>query len=33
MGKFRDSFGGINKFKGELRCKGWFNSVIINYIN
>ncbi len=33
MGTFRDSFGGISTFKGGLRCKGWVNSVIINYRN
>ncbi len=31
-GKVRDRFGGIGRFKGGLRCKGWVNSVIINVI-
>ncbi len=32
-GKVRDRFGGMGRFKGGLRCKGWLNSVIteINY--
>ncbi len=25
-------FGGVGRFKGGLRSKGWFNSVIINAI-
>ncbi len=29
-GKVRDGFGGMGRFKGGLRCKGWANSVIIN---
>ncbi len=29
-GEVRDVFGGIGRFKGRLRCKGWVNSVIIN---
>ncbi len=29
MGKVRDRFGGMGKFKGGLRCKGWAKSVII----
>ncbi len=29
MGKVRDRFGGMGRFKGGLRCKGWVNSVII----
>ncbi len=24
--------GGMGRFKGGLRCKGWVNSVIINVI-
>ncbi len=32
MGKVRDMFGGMGRFKGGLRCKGWVNSVIINVI-
>ncbi len=24
----RDGFGGLGRFKGRLRCKGWVNSVI-----
>ncbi len=32
MGKFRDRFGGMGRFKGGLRCKGWVNSVNINVI-
>ncbi len=28
-GKVRDRFGGMGRFKGGLRCKGWVNSVII----
>ncbi len=32
MGKVRDRFGGMGRFKGGLRCKGWVNSVIINVI-
>ncbi len=31
-GKVRDRFGGMGRFKGGLRCKGWGNSVIINVI-
>ncbi len=31
-GEVRDRFGGMGWFKGRLRCKGWFNSVIINVI-
>ncbi len=31
-GKVRDRFGGMGRFKGGLRCKGWVNSVIINVI-
>ncbi len=30
--KVRDRFGGMGRFKGALRCKGWVNSVIINVI-
>ncbi len=30
MGKFRNRFGGMGRFKGGLRCKRWVNSVIIN---
>ncbi len=32
MGKVRDRFGGMGRFKGGLRCMGWINSVIINVI-
>ncbi len=35
MGKVRDRFGGMGRFKGGLRCKGWVNCVCyitINYI-
>ncbi len=32
-GKVRDMFGGMGRFKGGLRCKGWVNSVIINVIS
>ncbi len=32
MGTVRDRFGGMGRFKGGLRCKGWVNSVIINRI-
>ncbi len=32
MGKVRDRFGGMGRFKGGLRCKEWVNSVIINVI-
>ncbi len=32
MGKVRDMFGGMGRFKGGLRCEGWVNSVIINVI-
>ncbi len=28
MGKVGDRFGGMGRFKGGLRCKGWVNSVI-----
>ncbi len=30
LGKIRDRFGGMGRFKGGLRCKGWVNSVIID---
>ncbi len=31
-GKVRGRFGGMGRFKGGLRCKGWVNNVIIiNY--
>ncbi len=33
MGKVRDMFGGMGRIKGEFRCKGWVNSVIINIIS
>ncbi len=35
MGKVRDRFGGMGRFKSGFRCKGWVNSVIIkcNYRN
>ncbi len=32
MGKVRDRFGGMGRFKGGLRCNEWVNSVIINVI-
>ncbi len=32
MGKVRDMFGDVGKFKGGLRCKWWVNSVILNVI-
>ncbi len=32
LGKVRDRFGGMGRFNGGLRCKGWVNSVIINVI-
>ncbi len=32
MGKVRDRFGGMGRFKAGLRCKGWVNSAIINVI-
>ncbi len=25
-GKVKDRFGGMGRFKGGLRCKGWVNS-------
>ncbi len=28
-GKVSDRFGGMGRFKGGLRCKGWVNSVSI----
>ncbi len=31
--RLRERFGGKGRFKGGLRCKGWVNSVIINYSN
>ncbi len=31
-GKVRDRFGGMGRFKGGLRCKGWVNSVTTNVI-
>ncbi len=31
-GKVKDRFGGVGRFQGGLRCKGWVNSVIINVI-
>ncbi len=31
-GKVRDRFGGMGRFNGWLRCKGWVNIVIINVI-
>ncbi len=31
-GEVMDRFGGMGRFKGGLRCKGWVNSVIINVI-
>ncbi len=30
LGKIRDRFGGMGRFKGGLSCKGWVNSVIID---
>ncbi len=33
MGMVRDSFGGMDRFKGGLRCKEWVNSIIINVIS
>ncbi len=32
MGKDRDRFDGMGRFKVVLSCKGWVNSVIINII-
>jgi len=32
IGKVRDRFGGMGRFKGGLRCKGRVNSVIIDVI-
>ncbi len=32
LGKVRDRFSGMGRFKGRLRCKGWVNSVNINVI-
>ncbi len=32
MGKVRDRFGGVGRFKSGIRCKEWVNSVIINVI-
>ncbi len=32
MGMVRNRFGGLGRFKGGLKCKGWVNSVIINLI-
>ncbi len=33
-GKVRDRFGGMVRFKGGLRCKGWVNRVYnCNYRN
>ncbi len=32
MGQVRDRVGGVGRFKGRLRCKGWVKSVIINVI-
>ncbi len=29
MGKVRDRFGGMGRFRGGLMCKGWVNDVII----
>ncbi len=31
-GKVRDRFGGMGRFKGGLRYKGWVNIVIISVI-
>ncbi len=32
MGKVRDKFGALGRFKCGLKCRGWVNSVIINVI-
>ncbi len=32
MGKVRDRFGGMGRFKGGSRCKGGLNNLIINVI-
>ncbi len=32
LGKVRDRFGGMGRFNGGLRFKGWVKSVIINVI-
>ncbi len=32
-GWVRDRFGGMGRFKGGLRYKGWVNSVIINVVS
>ncbi len=32
MGKIRDRFGGMGRFKGRLRCTGLVNSVIKHVI-
>ncbi len=29
----RERLGGMGRFKGELKCKGWDNSLIINAIS
>ncbi len=31
-GKVWDRFGGMGRFKGGLKCRGWVNRVIINVI-
>ncbi len=31
-GKVRDRFGGMGRFKGGLRCKGWVKIVTIKVI-
>ncbi len=31
-GKVRDSFGGMGRFKGRLRCKRWVNRIILKLI-
>ncbi len=30
--KVRDRFGGMGRFTGGLKCKGWVNSITINVI-
>ncbi len=32
MVKVGNRFGGMGRFKGGLRCKGWVNSIITNVI-
>ncbi len=33
MGKVRDRFGGVGRFRGGLRCKGQQCNYKCNYIN